>query len=102
MQRAHLVLTRLAYQGLEIKAQADFDVLLRQVVAVDQHLANLVGAIRILPLVGVVNSPGTFVSVDFAENDGGPRLRIKDRRIGTLIPCRKRDGGWRGRGVAVD
>lgn len=41
-------------QGRDVESQADFDVLLRQIIAVDQHLANLVRRIRIVALLGVV------------------------------------------------
>jgi len=46
--------TRLSRHELEIEAQTDLDVLLRKVVAVDRHLANLVGSVGILAFVGVV------------------------------------------------
>ena len=39
---------------LDIEAKANLDVLLREVVVVNQHFANLVGGIGILSLVGVV------------------------------------------------
>ena len=47
-------MTRLSRHELEIEAQTDLDVLLRKVVAVDRHLANLVGSVGILAFVGVV------------------------------------------------
>ena len=38
----------------KVEAEADFNVLQRQVVAVDQHLANLVGGIGVFALVRIV------------------------------------------------
>lgn len=44
----------LVSQRGEIEAAANFYVLLREVVAVDQHLADLVGSVRVLTLVRVM------------------------------------------------
>ena len=38
----------------KVEAEADLDVLLRQVVLVDQHLADLVGGVGVFALLGVV------------------------------------------------
>jgi hypothetical protein len=38
----------------KIEAEADLNVLLRQVVAVNQHLTELVGGVGVFALVGVV------------------------------------------------
>ena len=53
MQVAHVLVIRLSHQGLMIEAQTDLDVLLRKVVAVNQHLADLVGGVGILAFVRV-------------------------------------------------
>lgn len=54
MQFPHAFDPRMLGKRLDIEAQANLDVLLREVVAVNQHFANLFGGIGILALVGVV------------------------------------------------
>jgi len=54
MQPADAVDFRLLREVRKVEAEAYFDVLLREVVAVNQHFANLVGGIGILALVGAV------------------------------------------------
>ncbi len=54
MQLLHRVDFRTVGKRLDIEAQANLDVFLREVVAVDQHFADLVGGIGIFALVGVV------------------------------------------------
>jgi hypothetical protein len=54
VQFAHVLVFRTSRKGSEIAAEADLDVPLREVVAVDQDFADLIGGIRILAFVGVV------------------------------------------------
>ncbi len=54
MQPANAVDFWLLHEARKVEAEAYFDVLLREVIAVNQHFANLVGGIGILALVGVV------------------------------------------------
>lgn len=54
MQLPHRVDFWTVGKRLSIEAQANLDVFLREVVAVNQHFADLVGGIGILALVGVV------------------------------------------------
>ena len=54
MQLLHRVDFRTVGKRLDIEAQANLDLFLREVVAVDQHFADLVGGIGIFALVGVV------------------------------------------------
>ncbi|MDP2794593.1 MAG: hypothetical protein Q8O25_11040 [Sulfurisoma sp.] len=41
-------------QDVDVEIQADFYILLRQIIRVDQHLADLVGVVGIFALFGVV------------------------------------------------
>lgn len=52
MQFPHRVDFWTVGKQLDIEAQANLDVFLREIVAVNQHFADLVGGIRILALVG--------------------------------------------------
>ena len=54
MQLPHRFDFRAVGKRLGIEAQANLDVFLREIVAVNQHFANLVGGIGVLALVGVV------------------------------------------------
>ena len=54
MQFPHRVDSWTVGKRLDIEAQANLDVFLREVVAVNQHFADLVGGIGIFAFVGVV------------------------------------------------
>ena len=54
VQLVHILVFRVSHKGAEIEAQADIDVHLREIVAVDQNFADLVGVIRIFAVFGVV------------------------------------------------
>lgn len=54
MQFARVLNLRVTSQTGEIQAEANLNVLLRQIVSVNQHLADLVGSVGVFALLGVV------------------------------------------------
>lgn len=71
MQLPHYVDFWTVGERLDIEAQANLDVFLREIIAVNQHFANLVGGIGILALVGVV-----VLEQEFAVAVLDDRLRV--------------------------
>ena len=55
MQRADVVELWPIHDTGKVEVEANFNVLLRQVVLVDEHLTNLVGGVRVFALLRVVS-----------------------------------------------
>ena len=104
MQLPHRVDFWTVGKRLDIEAQANLDVFLREVVAVDQHFADLVDGIGILALVGVV-----VLQQELAVAMLDDRLRVGlnlrhhaqdfgdldvDRRLGAVENVAVRVGGF--------
>ena len=96
VQRADAVDLWLIRDTGEVETEADVDVLLRQVIAVDQHLADLVGGIGVFALLGIVVLKQEF-AVGLFDNRPG---------VGLDFVCHAQDladlGSERGLGAEKD